>query len=371
VLEELFTCPPYRAHVRRRGEHQQLMIGYSDSNKDAGYLAATWQLHRAQRELVRVADAHGVKLTIFHGRGGSIGRGGGPANAAIRAQPPEAVRGRLKLTEQGEVIAARYRDPVLAHRHVEQILHAVLLTAAPDRPATTDQRTDEVLDELAGLARQAYRDLVHDTPELVDYLHEATPLDAIGELNIASRPARRQAGKGIEDLRAIPWVFAWTQCRVHLPAWYGLGTALHEWAGDGDDRWRELQGLMADSPLLQAMLDNVEMALAKADLRIAAAYASLARPQTRERVFPRLREEYERTVAALLRIRGHDQLIAHDPDLADVLRLRDPYLDPLHGVQVALLHRLREEPDETTAATLRDAVLVATNGIAAGQRNTG
>ncbi|MEX2503317.1 MAG: phosphoenolpyruvate carboxylase [Egicoccus sp.] len=371
VLEELLTCPPYREHVRRRGEHQQLMIGYSDSNKDGGYLAATWQLHRAQRELVRVADAHGVKLTIFHGRGGSIGRGGGPANAAIRAQPREAVRGRLKLTEQGEVIAARYRDPVLAHRHVEQILHAVLLTAAPDRPQTTDPRTDEVLDELAGLARQAYRDLVHDTPELIDYLHEATPLDAIGELNIASRPARRQAGKGIEDLRAIPWVFAWTQCRVHLPAWYGLGSALHTWAGDDADRWQELQGLVAGSPLLQAMLDNVEMALAKADLRIAASYASLARPETRETVFPKLLEEYDRTVSALLRIRGHDQLIGHDPDLADVLRLRDPYLDPLHGVQVALLHRLREEHDEATATTLREAVLVATNGIASGQRNTG
>ena len=371
VLEELLTCPPYREHVRRRGEHQQLMIGYSDSNKDAGYLAATWQLHRAQRELVRVADAHGVKLTIFHGRGGSIGRGGGPANAAIRAQPPEAVRGRLKLTEQGEIIAARYRDPVLAHRHVEQILHAVLLTAAPDRPPTTDPRTDEVLDELAGLAREAYRDLVHDTPELVDYLHEATPLDAIGELNIASRPARRQAGKGIEDLRAIPWVFAWTQCRVHLPAWYGLGSALHAWAGDDPDRWEELQSLVAGSPLLRAMLDNVEMALAKADLRIAASYAGLARPHTRETVFPRLREEYQRTVSALLRIRGHETLIGHDPDLAAVLRLRDPYLDPLHGVQVALLHRLRDEHDEATDATLREAVLVATNGIAAGQRNTG
>ncbi|MFA9445496.1 phosphoenolpyruvate carboxylase [Egicoccus sp. AB-alg6-2] len=371
VLEELLTCAPYREHVRDRGDHQQLMIGYSDSNKDAGYLAATWQLHRAQRELVRVADAHGVKLTVFHGRGGSIGRGGGPANAAIRAQPPEAVRGRLKLTEQGEVIAARYRDPVLAHRHLEQILHAVLLTAAPDRPPTTDARTDELLDELAALARKAYRELVHDTPELVDYLHEATPLDAIGELNIASRPARRQAGRGIEDLRAIPWVFAWTQCRVHLPAWYGLGSALHEWAGDDPARWTQLQELVAGSPLVQTILDNVEMALAKADLRIAASYAALARPETRDVVFPRLRAEYDRTASALLRIRGHDQLVGHDADLAEVLRLRDPYLDPLHGVQVALLHRLREEHDDATAELLREAVLVATNGIAAGQRNTG
>ncbi|GGI05037.1 phosphoenolpyruvate carboxylase [Egicoccus halophilus] len=371
VLEELLTCPPYREHLRDRGDHQQIMIGYSDSNKDAGYLAATWQLHRAQRDLVRVADAHGVKLTVFHGRGGSIGRGGGPANAAIRAQPPEAVRGRLKLTEQGEVIAARYRDPVLAHRHLEQVLHAVLFTAAPDRPPTTDEHTDAVLDELAALARAAYRELVHDTPELVDYLHEATPLDAIGELNIASRPARRQAGRGIEDLRAIPWVFAWTQCRVHLPAWYGLGSAIHSWAADDDGRWQELQALVAGSPLLQAILDNVEMALAKADFRIAAAYASLASEPVRDAVFPRLQAEYDRTVSALLRVRGHDRLVGHDDDLAEVLRLRDPYLDPLHGVQVALLHRLRDEHDEATVRALREAVLVATNGIAAGQRNTG
>ncbi|MFA9429004.1 phosphoenolpyruvate carboxylase [Egicoccus sp. AB-alg2] len=371
VLEALLTCEPYRQHLRDRGDHQQVMIGYSDSNKDAGYLAATWQLHRAQRALVRVADAHGVKLTVFHGRGGSIGRGGGPANAAIRAQPPEAVRGRLKLTEQGEVIAARYRDPVLAHRHLEQILHAVLLTAAPDRPPTTTQRADEVLDEMAALARKAYRDLVHDTPQLVDYLHEATPLDAIGELNIASRPARRQAGRGIEDLRAIPWVFAWTQCRVHLPAWYGLGSAIQQWAGDDDARWQELRELVEASPLLQTILDNVEMALAKADLRIANAYAGLARAEVRDAVFPRLQEEHERTVAALLRMRGHDRLIEDQPDLVDVLRLRDPYLDPLHGVQVALLHRLRNEEDPDRVQALREAVLVATNGIASGQRNTG
>jgi phosphoenolpyruvate carboxylase len=371
VLERLLTNGPYREHLARRGDHQQVMIGYSDSNKDAGYLTATWYLQRAQRSLVRVADRYGIRLTLFHGRGGSIGRGGGPANAAIRAQPPEAVRGRLKLTEQGEIIAARYRDPVLAFRHLEQILHAVLLTAVPDRPPTTTARADEVLDELAELAKDAYRALVHETPELVDYLHEATPLNAIGQLNIASRPARRQAGRGIGDLRAIPWVFAWTQCRIHLPAWYGLGAAIEAWAGDDDDRWTELGQLVDESPLLQVMLDNVEMALAKADLRIAADYAALARPEIRAVVVPRILEEHERTLAALRRLRGREELLGGTPDLAEALRLRDPYLDPLHAVQVALLGRLRQAGDSEVEERLRAAVLVATNGIAAGLRNTG
>jgi len=371
ILEALLTCTPYREHLARRGDHQQVMIGYSDSNKDSGYLTATWELQRAQRTIVGVADRHGVKLTLFHGRGGSIGRGGGPANAAIRAQPPEAVRGRLKLTEQGEIIAARYRDERLAHRHLEQLVHAVLATARPDRKPKTTQRTDEVLDELAGIARSAYRDLVYDTPETARYLHEATPIDAIGELNIASRPARRQSGKGIEDLRAIPWVFAWTQCRIHLPAWYGVGSAIHAWAGDDDDRWTELGELTRDSPFLQVTLDNVAMTLAKSDLRIASDYADLASSEVREAVLPRLVAEHERTTSALLRVTGRTALLEHEPDLAEVLRLRDPYLDPLHAVQVALLARLREETDEDTARALRSALLAATNGIAAGLRNTG
>lgn len=371
ILEALLTCAPYREHLARRGDHQQVMIGYSDSNKDSGYLTATWELQRAQRSIVGIADRHGVKLTLFHGRGGSIGRGGGPANAAIRAQPPEAVRGRFKLTEQGEIIAARYRDERLAHRHLEQLVHAVLATARPDRKPKTTQRTDEVLDELAGIARTAYRDLVYDTPETTRYLHEATPIDAIGELNIASRPARRQSGKGIEDLRAIPWVFAWTQCRIHLPAWYGVGSAIHTWAGDDDDRWTELGELTRDSPFLQVTLDNVAMTLAKSDLGIASDYAHLASSEVREAVLPRLVEEHERTTSALLRVTGRTALLEHEPDLAEVLRLRDPYLDPLHAVQVALLARLREETDEDTARALRSALLAATNGIAAGLRNTG
>ena len=371
VLDRLLSTSSYREHLVRRHNHQQAMIGYSDSNKDSGYLAATWQLQKAQRALAAVADAHGVALTLFHGRGGSIGRGGGPTNAAIRAQPPESVRGRFKMTEQGEVIAARYRDRALAHRHLEQVVNAVLVTARPDRSNGTTERADAVVDELAASSREAYHDLVRGTPELIDYLNEATPLSAIGELNIASRPARRQPGREIDDLRAIPWVFAWTQCRMHLPAWYGIGYALHTWAEDDEERWAELREITQANPLLRVAFDNVEMSLAKSDLRIAEDYARLARPEIRDVVLPRLREEHDRTISGLLRITGHTELLGHDPDLQDILRLRDPYLDPLHLLQVALLGRLREERDDEVAATLRQAVLVATNGIAAGLRNTG
>jgi phosphoenolpyruvate carboxylase len=371
VLERLLAEPAYRRHVADRGDHQQVMIGYSDSNKDGGYLASAWQLDRAQRALVDVADRHGVELTVFHGRGGSVGRGGGPANAAIRAQPAEAVRGRLKLTEQGEVLAARYRDPVLAHRHLEQVLHAVVSTTLPDAPTGPEDEDAELLDELAARARDAYRDLVHETPSLATYLHQATPLSAIAELNIGSRPAKRSQATGIADLRAIPWVFAWTQCRVHLPAWYGIGSALSGWAGHDGERWARLRELVARTPMLQTALDNVEMALAKADMQVATDYAQLADDGVRSAVLGRIVVEHDRTVDALRRVRGRDHVLAGAPELDEVLRLRDPYLDPLHLVQVALLRRLREEPDSPDVTVLREALLVATNGIAAGQRNTG
>ena len=371
ALDRLLSEPRYRDHVARRGDHQQVMVGYSDSNKDGGYLAAAWQLDRAQRALVEVGDTHGVALTIFHGRGGSIGRGGGPANAAIRAQPEEAVRGRLKLTEQGEVISARYRDPDLAHRHLEQVLHAVLQTTVTEDREPPEQTDADLLGELADRSRAAYRDLVHTTPALATYLHQATPLTTIPELNIGSRPARRTSGGGIEELRAIPWVFAWTQCRINLPSWFGIGSALRGWAGHDGERWERLRGLVASSPLLRTALDNVEMALAKTDMQVATDYAQLADDVVRSAVLPRIVTEHDRTVDALRRVRGQDHVLAGAPELDQVLRLREPYLDPLHLVQVALIARLRDDPDAHDAERLREAVLVATNGIAAGLRNTG
>ncbi len=366
LLDALLTIPGYRSHVARRGDHQTVMVGYSDSNKDSGYLAANWQLQRAQTELVRVADAHGVRLTIFHGRGGSVGRGGGPANAAIRAQPPETIRGRFAMTEQGEVIASRYRDPLLAHRHLELTLHAVLMNSGA-LPAPADTvRLAEVLDELAATSRAVYREEVADVPELGDYLERATPVEAMARLNIASRPARRTSGGGIDDLRAIPWVFAWTQSRANLPGWFGVGAALEAWAGDDGSRWEELRVLTAAHPILEATLANAEMVLAKSDLAIHDAYARLAEPHVRDALLPAIHREHARTVSALLRLRGTTGLLDTDPQLREVLALRDPYLDPLHLIQVALLERL-----DGSDALLEDAFLLATNGIAAGLRNTG
>jgi phosphoenolpyruvate carboxylase len=378
LLDELLSIPAYRAHVARRGQQQTVMVGYSDSNKDSGYLAANWQLQRAQVELVAAADAHGVHLTIFHGRGGSVGRGGGPANAAIRAQPTGTIRGRFSMTEQGEVIASRYRDPSLAHRHLELTLHAVLVSSARLAPAGPDDRLTSVLDELAATSRDAYRSGIADVAQLRDYLDDATPVEAMGRLNIASRPVRRRSGGGIAELRAIPWVFAWTQSRANLPGWFGVGTAIERWAGDDEARWEELRELTATHPILEATLANAEMVLAKTDLAIHRDYARLAEAAVRDALLPTIVAEHERTVRALLRLRRSDELLAHDPALREVLALRDPYLDPLHVVQVALLERLRDRsvPDDPVtdaqeARLLEDAFLLATNGIAAGLRNTG
>jgi len=376
LLDGLLRIPAYREHVARRGDQQTVMVGYSDSNKDSGYLAANWQLQQAQAGLARIADAHGVRLTIFHGRGGSVGRGGGPSNAAIRAQPAETIRGRFAMTEQGEVIASRYRDPSLAHRHLELTLHAVLVNSGHLPGSDQVERLTEVLDELAETSRAVYREQVADVPELRTYLESATPVEAMGRLNIASRPARRRSDGGIDDLRAIPWVFAWTQSRANLPGWFGIGTAIEGWAGDDEARWEELRSLAASHPILEATLANAEMVLAKTDLAIHRDYARLAPPQARDALLPAIEAEHGRTVRALLRLRQADQLLAHDPGLREVLSLRDPYLDPLHVIQVALLERLREpslagRDDEEAARLLEDAFLLATNGIAAGLRNTG
>jgi phosphoenolpyruvate carboxylase len=347
------------------------MIGYSDSGKDSGFLSATWSLFRAQRELAEVAAEHDLALTLFHGRGGSIGRGGGPARRAILAQPADSVAGRLKLTEQGEVVTHRYRDPRRARRHLEQVVNAVLRTALPgDRERTAgDARWEEVIGELAATSRRVYRSLAHDEPATARFVHDATPLSWIGELNIASRPAKRRESAGIGDLRAIPWVFAWTQSRIAMPAWYGIGTALGDWAGEDDARWSELRAMHDGWPMVGTMAANVELGMATVDLGIAQQYADLADEHDREVVMEAITNEHERTVDALLRLTDREQLLADDPRLEAHLELRDPYLIPLHLLQVNLLGRVRSEPEEDPA--LRRALAVATSGIAAGLRTTG
>jgi phosphoenolpyruvate carboxylase len=372
TLEALFTNDAYRTHLEGRQRRQTVMVGYSDSNKQAGYVTAHWHLHLAQRSMSALCRRHGVALTLFHGRGGTVGRGGGPANRAVLAQPPESVGGRLRLTEQGETVTTRYANTQLARRHLEQLLHAVILTSGkrPIRSPSRGGAWQEAMSALSPLAQRAYSDLV-GSETLVEYFRQATPLDELARLNIGSRPARRQPGSSIQGLRAIPWVFAWTQSRVTLPGWYGLGRALREWAGEDAARWDTLVTMYRDWPFFRTLVNNSEVSLRKADMLIAAVYADLAERPVRDAVFPRLHEEHERTVAGLLRITGEKELLDHAPWLQRSIRVRNPYIDPMNYVQVALLRKLRAEPDAADEVALREAVLLSVNGIAAGLRNTG
>jgi phosphoenolpyruvate carboxylase len=373
TLERLFTNEAYARHLAARGGRQTVMIGYSDSNKDGGYLTANWELHLAQRKVASICQSHGVGLTLFHGRGGSVGRGGGPTNRAILAQPPESVGGRLRFTEQGEAITNRYANPRLARRHLEQLVHAVLLTSGK-RPIKSPSRGgvwEQTMQELSPLAEEAYRSLVYATPALGRYLRTATPLDQIERLNIGSRPARRGGTGEVTELRAIPWVFAWTQSRVSLPGWYGFGSAVTAWASGDDGRIEILATMYRDWPFFRTMLDNSQVSMRKADMLIAEVYASLAEPADREAVFTRIRDEFARTELAICRLTGQRELLDDAPWLQHSIRVRNPYIDPMNYIQVALLRRLRSGHAPAETRELRDAVLLSVNGIAAGLRNTG
>jgi len=381
ILADLFALDVYRAHLATGGGEQMIMIGYSDSNKDGGYLTANWALYQAQEAIVRVCREQGIKFTLFHGRGGTVARGGGPANRAIRAQPPGTVNGRFRLTEQGEVIASRYGDPDLAHRHLEQIVSAVLLASATSDEwrATRGVSLGTVLPEwreamtaMSAAARAAYRGLVYETPGFVDFWRAATPLDEIRRLHIGSRPAARHAGAlDVTHIRAIPWVFSWMQSRFNLPGWYGLGTAL---SGQDASAGRLYREMYVGWPFFRALLDNAEMSLLKADLGIAALYASLVPDRALAGdIFDRLGTEYERTCAAILAVTGHRELMEGDPVIQRSIQLRNPYVDPLNYVQVEMLRRLRilPDPEAAEAEALREVVVMTINGIAAGLRNTG
>jgi phosphoenolpyruvate carboxylase len=373
ILADLFGTEPYRRHLRACGDEQMIMIGYSDSNKDSGYLAANWALYQAQAAVAAVCAQHGLRFTLFHGRGGTVARGGGPANRAIRAQPPGTVGGRFRVTEQGEVIGSRYGDSDLAHRHLEQIVSAVLLASAPGSgradadPLPAPWR--HAINAMAAAARAEYRDLVYDTPRFLEFWRDATPLDEISRLRIGSRPAARRGGAlDISHIRAIPWVFSWMQSRFNLPGWYGLGTALS--AAEPDP----LREMYAGWPFLRALLDNAEMSLLKADLGIAALYTGLVHDQAMAAaIFARLRAEYERTCRAVLAITGHAELMDDDPIIQRAIHLRNPYVDPLNYIQVEMLRRLRALPDPEAPAAepLREVLVMTINGIAAGLRNTG
>ncbi|MDX1502864.1 MAG: phosphoenolpyruvate carboxylase [Thermoanaerobaculia bacterium] len=367
VMRELLELPAYREHVLRRGV-QEVMIGYSDSNKDAGFLAANWALYRAQEGIARVCRDAGVPLRLFHGRGTSIGRGGGPAGRAILAQPPGSLGGRMRMTEQGEALDDRYSDPDLAHRHLEQVVHAFLLSSARDAregAAPVPAAFRDALDAAAGAAHRLYRDFL-EAEGFLDFYRAVTPIDEISRLAIGSRPARRAGEPTLENLRAIPWVFSWTQCRANLPGWFGLGTGLAE----VED---ELLGRMyREWPFFRALLDFAQMSLAKADLGIFESYLGLvADRELRRRFGDRVKEEYQATVTAARRATGVE-ILAADPLLKRSIALRNPYVDPISYLQVELLGRLRSLPAESPERpALDEAVKISLLGVSAGMRNTG
>ncbi len=372
VLESLLSLPAYRKHLEYRGDRQQIQLGYSDSTKDGGYLRATWALYQAQRELYAKAQQYGVRLTFFHGRGGAIGRGGGPTHRAIKGLPPDTMDGYIRLTEQGEVVFDRFGHPDIAYRYIEQVIGAVLQVTAA-REATVKPEWEQVMDELAGIAHDAYRDLVYETPRFLEYFYQATPIDVITELTLGSRPATRTGEQTIEDLRAIPWVFAWMQSRNTLPGWYGLGSALAHYIEEHESGIETLQTLYADWGYFRAVIDNAQMALAKADLAIAGRYVGLVEDEElAEAVFGRIQAEYQRTREALLAVTQQEALLDNEPTLQRAIRLRNPYVDPLSFIQVGLLRRLRSLPASSPERdAIMDALRLSIVGIAAGLKNTG
>jgi phosphoenolpyruvate carboxylase len=369
ILELLFTSDVYRAQLKSHNDEQMVMIGYSDSNKDGGYLMANWSLYQAQEEITAMAKKHGIKLTIFHGRGGTIARGGGPANQAIRAQPAGSINGRFRVTEQGEIIASRYANPDLAHRHLEQIASAVILASAPQNARPIPQRWRDALDEMSNASLRAYRKLVYETPGFIEFWESATPLDEIKRLQIGSRPAARAKTGAVNQIRAIPWVFSWMQSRFNLPGWYSLGTGIASM-----NNLSLLQDMYDGWSFFQTLLNNSEMSLLKADMEIAALYVSLV-PDKKlaDEIFPSIRAEYDRTCETVLAISRHNSLLELEPVTQQAVQLRNPYVDPLNYIQVETLRRLRSLRDQEgeEARSLREVMALTINGIAAGLRNTG
>ena len=373
TMKALFEHPVYAEHLKLRGQSQQIMIGYSDSNKDGGFMRANWMLFTAQRQMAKACKEHGVTLTLFHGRGGSLGRGGGPTNRAILAQPPESVRGRIRITEQGEVVSSRYSEPAIAKRHLEQLLHAVLCSTGHRRVDEADVKVwAGVMDQLSTWAYEKYRGLV-EHPRFLPYFQTATPIDQIGLWNIGSRPAHRRATRTLDDLRAIPWVFAWTQSRANVPSWYGVGTGFDLFlkSGDADERLEQLKEMYRKWPFFRTMLSNVHLGMGRADMEIASLYAELADKEDADAIFTSIKDEFELSKKMLLAVTGTEDILDTEPWLQRSIKVRNPYVDPLNYMQVALLRKLRQDPEGPEAEHFRRCLIQSINGIAAGLQNVG
>jgi phosphoenolpyruvate carboxylase len=362
ITDALFRDPAYQVWLEQRGGVQEVMIGYSDSTKDGGYLTANWSLYRAQEALVETARRHGVRLRLFHGRGG------GPSHDAILAQPPGSVDAALRVTEQGEIVAAKFSSPHLARRNLDTMVAAVLQATFAEDTSDGGQAGHAAMDELSVLACDAYRELVYGTDGFVEFFRAVTPVRELAELNIGSRPASRTASSRIEDLRAIPWVFSWSQTRIMLPGWYGAGSAFEQWAGGDTARAAALVELHATWPFFRAVISNMAMVLAKSDLSIAERYLTLSTDPTAAGIFERIRAEHGRAVAWVQRITGNDELLADNPTLARSIRNRFAYLVPLHHLQIALLRRHRAGDDSELVSR---GIQLTLNGLATGLRNSG
>ena len=394
VLEELLADPDYRRHLETRGNRQEVMLGYSDSNKESGFLAAIWMLYRAQSRLAEVARRKGIELTLFHGRGGAIGRGGGPTNRAILAQAPGTIDGRFKMTEQGETVAANYSNVAIAENHLALVASATVIASTPEHDdcvAEVDARGRTTMNELAEMARVSYRSLVYDEPGFAEFFRSVTPVAELSTMALGSRPARRSVEPprrisqqawvveppppppGIESLRAIPWVFSWSQARIGLPAWYGLGSALRAYRRKrGRKATAKLATLYRDWPFFTSALDNAELILYRSEPQIARLYAALDGTAEGERLWARILGEYELSIEELKKVTGREELLATEPAIQRSIRLRRPYVDPLSHLQVRFLARLRSlppnHPDRERVGTL---VHLTVNGVAAGLQNTG
>ena len=370
-MERLLSLPVYRKLLGPKHPTQEVMLGYSDSNKDGGFLTSGWELYRAEVALAKLFAKEGVKLRLFHGRGGTVGRGGGPSYQAILAQPAGVVSGQIRLTEQGEVIASKYGSPDIGRRNLEVLAAATLEATLIDDENRVEpvEPFFPVMERLSDLAFAAYRDLVYETEGFETYFRQSTPLAEIATLNIGSRPSSRTKSTKIEDLRAIPWVFSWSQCRLMLPGWFGFGSAIEAWLQENPDGMQVLQRMVKAWPFFRSLLSNMDMVLSKTDLAIASRYAQLVEDEKlRIAIFARLKQEWELTVRHLLAISGKEQLLAENPLLARSLRNRLPYMDPLNHLQVELLRRFRAG---TTDTEVRHGIQLSINGLAAGLRNSG